>query len=89
MAKGDIYDASRYCWQVRELQDGGVMIRYDDAISSTNKGRYNTSTIVAAEATGGKIKFATKSGSIYYFSIDKCAFPMHLLALQMRFGIEI
>lgn len=89
MAKGDIYDVSRYCWQVRENTSGGVFIRYDDQINSTNKGRYNTSTIVAAEATGGKIKFTTKSGSIYYFSASKCAFPMHLLALQMRFGIEI
>ena len=89
MAKGDIYDASRYCWQVREATDDSVFIRYDDQINSTNKGRYNTSTIIAAEATGGKIKFTTKSGSVYYFSIDKCAFPMHLLALQMRFGIEI
>ena len=89
MAKGDIYDMTRYSWQVRELQDGGIMVRYDDVISSENKGRYNTSTIIAAEATGGKIKFTTKSGSVYYFSVGKCAFPMHLLALQMRFGIEI
>ena len=89
MAKGDIYDASRYSWQVRELQDGGIMVRYDDVISSENKGRYNTSSITAAESHDGKIKFTTRSGSIYYFSVDKCAFPMHLLALQMRFGIEI
>lgn len=88
MAKGDIYDASRYCWQVRELADGGVMIRYDDTISSDNKGRYNTSSIVTIEAANGKIVVTTKSGSIYYFNQNKCVYPMHLLALQMRFGVE-
>ena len=88
MAKGDIYDMTRYCWQVRELTDGGVMIRYDDAISSTNKGRYNTSTIVAIQSANGIIKATTKSGSQYYFRISKCVYPMHLLSLTMRFGVE-
>jgi len=89
MAKGDIYDASKYSWQVRELTDGGVMIRYDDTISSTNKGRYNTSSLVSVESHDDKIICTTKSGSIYYFSVSKCAFPMHLLNLTMRFGVEI
>ena len=89
MAKGDIYNACRYSWQVRELQDGGVMIRYDDVISSDNKGRYNTSSLVSVETAGDKIVVTTKSGSIYYFSVSKCVFPMHLLALQMRFGVEL
>lgn len=88
MAKGDIYDASRYCWQVRENTSGGVFIRYDDIISSDNKGRYNTSSLVSVESHGDKIICTTKSGSIYYFSVSKCAFPMHLLNLTMRFGIE-
>lgn len=89
MAKGDIYNVCRYCWQVRELADGGVMIRYDDNISESNKGRYNTSSIVAIEAADDKIVVTTKSGSIYYFSLNKCVYPMHLLALQMRFGVEL
>ena len=89
MAKGDIYDASKYSWQVRELADGGVFIRYDDVVSSDNKGRYNTSSLVSVESHDGKIICTTKSGSIYYFSVSKCAFPMHLLALQMRFGVEV
>ena len=89
MAKGDIYDVSRYCWQVRENTSGGVFIRYDNDISASNKGRYNTSEIVAAESNGGMLKFTTKSGSVYYFSQSKCVYPMHLLALQMRFGVEV
>lgn len=88
MAKGDIYDASRYNWQVRENTSGGVFIRYDDVISSENKGRYNTSPLVSVETAADKIICTTKSGSVYYFDIAKCAFPMHLLALQMRFGVE-
>ena len=52
MAKGDIYDASRYSWQLRENTSGGVFIRYDDVISSDNKGRYNTSSLVSVETAG-------------------------------------
>ena len=89
MAKGDIYDASKYSWQVRELQDGGVMIRYDEVISSEYKGRYNTSSLVSVETAGDKLICTTKSGSIYYFKTSKCVYPMHLLALQMRFGVEV
>ena len=88
MAKGDIYDASRYSWQVRD-SESGMFIRYDDVISSENKGRYNTSSIVSVETNGGMLKFTTKSGSVYYFSQSKCVYPMHLLALQMRFGVEV
>ena len=88
MAKGDIYNACRYCWQVRENTNGGVFIRYDDVISSENKGRYNTSSLISVETAGDKLICTTKSGSIYYFSLNKCAFPMHLLSLTMRFGIE-
>ena len=90
MAKGDIYDFRGYNWQVRELADG-IMIRYDDLIiDADNKGRYNTSPVVKVETNQyHEVRFTTRSGSIYYFSVSKCAFPMHLLALQMRFGIEI
>jgi hypothetical protein len=44
---------------------------------------------VAIEAADDKIVVTTKSGSIYYFSLNKCVYPMHLLALQMRFGVEL
>ena len=91
MAKGDKYDFRECNWQVRELADGSVMIRYDDRIiDSDNKGRYNTSPVVKVETNQyHEIRFTTKSGSQYYFRISKCVYPMHLLALQMRFGIEI
>lgn len=89
MAKGDKYDARKYNWQVRELEDNGIMIRYDSlSIGSNNKGRYNTSQIVAVKSEGDTITATTKSGSVYYFSISKCVYPMHLLALTTRFGVE-
>lgn len=90
MAKGDKYDFRECNWQVRELPDGGIMIRYDDQlINSTNKGRYNTSRVVKVETNNNhEIRFTTKSGSQYYFRVGKCVYPMHLLALQMRFGVE-
>ena len=87
MAKGDIYDASRYSWQVRD-SESGMFIRYDDVISSDNKGRYNTSPLVSVEAANDLVICTTKSGSVYYFRQSKCAFPMHLLSLAMRFGVE-
>lgn len=90
MANGNVYDVSKYNWQVRETNDGGVFIRYDDqTIDSTNKGRYNTSSVVKVETNGGgQVRFTTQSGSQYYFTISKCAYPMHLLALTTRFGVE-
>ena len=91
MAKGDKYDLRGYNWQVRELPDGGIMIRYDDqVIDNNNKGRYNTSPVVKVETNQyHEIRFTTRSGSQYYFSVGKCVYPMHLLALQMRFGDEV
>ena len=91
MALGDRYDFRECNWQVRELPDGGIMIRYDDqVIDNDNKGRYNTSPVIKVETNQyHEIRFTTRSGSQYYFSVGKCAFPMHLLALQMRFGVEL
>lgn len=90
MAMGDHYDARACNWQVRETENGSIFIRYDSLpIDSDNKGRYNTSTVVKVETNHNhEIRFTTKSGSVYYFSINKCAFPMHLLSLTMKFGVE-
>jgi hypothetical protein len=90
MAKGDKYDLRGYNWQIRETTDGGVFIRYDDRIiDNDNKGRYNTSPVIKVETNSShEVRFTTKSGSQYYFKASKCAFPMHLLALTMRFGVE-
>lgn len=89
MAHGDFYDARSYNWQLRE-SDSGIFIRYDDqVIDKDNKGRYNTSTVVKVETNSNhEIRFTTKSGSQYYFSISKCVYPMHLLTLTMKFGVE-
>lgn len=88
MAKGDKYDARKFNWQVRESENG-VFIRYDSLpINSTNKGRYNTSTIVAVSNNSGDMVVTTQSGSQYRFAVAKCAFPMHLLSLTMKFGVE-
>ena len=90
MAKGDRYDFRECNWQVRELPDGGIMIRYDDrVIDNDNKGRYNTSPVIKVETNQyHEVRFTTRSGSQYYFKVSKCVFPMHLLALTMRFGVE-
>jgi hypothetical protein len=88
MAKGDIYDNKEYVWQVRALTDGTFMIRYDTNISSINKGRYNTSSIVSISVTDDVMTVTTKSGSKYMFRVSKCAFPMHLLNLTLHFGVE-
>ena len=89
MAKGDVYDARKYAWQVRESSDGGIFIRYDTEINSDNKGRYNTSQVIKVETNNaGEVRFTTKSGSEYYFVVSKCVYPMHLLSLTMRFGVE-
>lgn len=90
MAMGDHYDARACNWQVRETENGNIFIRYDSLpIDSDNKGRYNTSTVVKVETnTNHEVRFTTKSGSQYYFRINKCAFPMQLLALTMKFGVE-
>lgn len=90
MAMGDHYDARACNWQVRETESGNVFIRYDSLpIDSDNKGRYNTSTVVKVETNSShEVRFTTKSGSQYYFRINKCAFPMQLLALTMKFGVE-
>ena len=90
MAKGDKYDCRECNWQVRELPDGGIMIRYDDrVIDNDNKGRYNTSPVIKVETNSShEVRFTTRSGSQYYFKASKCAFPMHLLSLTMRFGVE-
>ncbi len=88
MAVGDCYDCRGYTWQLRENTDGGVFVRYDNTISSGNKGRYNTSAVVRAEVVGDNLRVTTKSGSTYYFAKDKIAHPMHLVALSMRFGVE-
>ena len=87
MAKGDIYDMTRYSWQVRD-SESGMFIRYDDVISSNNKGRYNTSLLVSVETANDRVVCTTKSGSVYYFDVSKCVYPMHLLSLTMRFGVE-
>lgn len=90
MAMGDHYDARACNWQVRETENGNIFIRYDSLpIDSDNKGRYNTSTVVKVETNSNhEVRFTTKSGSQYYFRINKCAFPMQLLALTMKFGVE-
>lgn len=90
MAHGDRYDVREYNWQVRETENGNIFIRYDDQeINSANKGRYNTSSVIKVEVNSNhEIRFTTKSGSQYYFRINKCAFPMHLLSLTMKFGVE-
>ena len=87
MAKGDFYNAQEYAWQLRELSDGRVFIRYDHQVSTTNKGRYNTSPIIKVETNNGQIRFTTQSGSQYVFRVDKVAKPMHLIALSMKFGV--
>lgn len=89
MAKGDKYNVLAYAWQVRERADGRVFIRYDNEINENNKGRYNTSTIVKVETNSvGQVRFTTESGSQYYFTVEKCVYPMHLLTLTMKFGVE-
>jgi hypothetical protein len=90
MAKGDKYNVLAYAWQVRERADGRVFIRYDSLpIDSDNKGRYNTSPIVKVETNNvGQVRFTTESGSQYYFTVAKCVYPMQLLALTMKFGVE-
>ena len=90
MAHGDKYDARNYNWQVRETPSGRLFIRYDDHdINEDNKGRYNTSPIIKVETNSvGQIRFTTQSGSQYYFTINKCVYPMQLLALTMKFGVE-
>lgn len=90
MAQGDRYDAREYNWQVRETENGNLFIRYDDQeIDENNKGRYNTSPIIKVETNNvGQVRFTTKSGSQYYFTISNCVYPMQLLALTMKFGVE-
>lgn len=89
MATGDHYDGRNLHWQIREGDDGGVFIRYSaQEIDSTNKGRGRTSTIVSAEERNGVFRFITQSGSVYYFSEEKIAYPMQLLALKLRFRIK-
>ena len=89
MAKGDIYDMTKYSWQLRKTASKEVFIRYDEHIDENNKGRYNTSVVVDASVHEGKLKVTTKSGSVYWFNTHKCAFPMHLLSLTLRFGMEL
>lgn len=89
MAIGDRYDARTYNWQVRKMPDGRVFVRYDSLpIDNNNKGRYNTSPIVRAETHHNEIRFITQSGSQYYFSVSKCAHPMQLVALTLKFDVE-
>lgn len=90
MAQGDKYDARNYNWQVRETPDGRVFIRYDSLeINDDNKGRYNTSPVVKVETNSvGQVRFTTKFGSQYYFTVSRCVYPMQLLALTMKFGVE-
>jgi hypothetical protein len=89
MANGNIYDARKYNWQVREAHDGSVFIRYDNnVIDATNKGRYNTTSIIKVETNNNaEVRFTTQSGSLYYFRVNKCVHPMHLLALTTKFGV--
>lgn len=90
MAMGDHYDARACNWQVRETENGNIFIRYDSLpIDSDNKGRYNTSTVVKVETNNvGQVRFTTESGSQYYFTVEKCVYPMHMLGLTARFGVE-
>ena len=89
MAKGDVYDCRRFAWQLRENADGSVFVRYDtNPINGSNKGRYNTSSLVAAEEVADTIRVTTRSGSIYYFNKDQIAYPMHLISLGIRFGVK-
>jgi hypothetical protein len=89
MANGNIYDVRKYNWQVRQGADESLFIRYDEVdIDDSNKGKYNTSSVVKVETNdGGEVRFTTRSGSIYYFRTDKCVHPMHLLALTTKFGV--
>lgn len=89
MAKGDCYDCRSYTWQLRENADGSVFVRYDSApINRTNKGKYNTSSLVSAEEVADTIRVVTRSGSIYYFNKSQVAYPMHLISLGIRFGVK-
>lgn len=89
MAIGDRYDARTYNWQVRKLPDGRVFVRYDSLpIDGNNKGRYNTSPIVRVETRNNEVRFTTQSGSQYYFNVSKCAHPMQLVALTLKFDVE-
>lgn len=89
MAKGDIYDNKEYVWQVRALTDGTFMIRYDTNISSINKGRYNTSSIVSISVTDDVMTVTTKSGrgivhynlNIHYYSDVRYILPLASLAI--------
>ena len=89
MAIGDRYDARTYNWQVRKMPDGRVFVRYDSLpIDEKNKGRYNTSPIVKVETNNNEVRFTTQSGSQYYFNVSKCAHPMQLVALTLKFDVE-
>ena len=89
MATGDHYDGRNLHWQIRDGSDGGVFIRYDSMeIDSANKGRSWTGTVVSAEKRNGIFRFITQSGSTYYFDEERIAYPMQLLALQLRFRIK-
>ena len=89
MAIGDRYDVRTYNWQVRKLHDGRVFVRYDSLpIDENNKGRYNTSPVVAVKTKDGEVLFKTQSGSHYVFQVNKCAHPMQLIALTLKFDVE-
>lgn len=89
MAIGDFYDVRAYNWQVRKMPDGRVFVRYDSLpIDQSNKGRYNTSAVVEVETKNGLIRFTTQSGSQYVFKVEKCAHPMQLVALTLKFDVE-
>ena len=88
MANGDFYDARQYAWQLRGLDGNKVMVRYDHEITDNNKGRYNTSPVVAVKTKDGEVLFKTQSGSRYVFKVGKCAHPMQLLKLTLMFGVE-
>lgn len=89
MSIGDRYDVRAYNWQVRKLHDGRVFVRYDSLpIDEKNKGRYNTSPIVKVETNNNEVRFTTQSGSQYYFNVSKCAHPMQLVALTLKFDVE-
>ena len=89
MANGDFYDVRQYAWQLRGTDSTHVMVRYDHEINDNNKGRYNTTDVVAAKVKGDEIMVKTQSGSRYVFKIDKCAHPMHILKLATMFGLRL
>lgn len=90
MAYGDFYDVRAYNWQLRELPGHRIMVRYDSLpIDQSNKGRYNTSAVVKVETNSANdVRFTTQSGSQYVFKVEKCAHPMQLIALTLKFDVE-